>query len=568
MNIAFHQPLDNRDKMYNPLFDNSQYTNPNQNQTYSDIQSAPTYDPQPMMGNMTESQLYPYANNASNFPYSGTPQSNFGYAAGGRVSQNRNHLPSLAEMIRQQGNNEDTILAHINPLEAMMLKQMGGSGTINPRTGLPQFGFFNKPGKATATSAGSIVGTIIGNMILPGIGGVIGGAIGQGAQHAARGKSFGEGAMKGAAIGSMTPTAAGFAGSGASALGMNTAGTALSNYGAQNSILASLGMNGAAGGFGGTGGGVAAGGAPMKEYYLSNMANNTALPGATGAPSAAAAQPGFMSQLGSNSSSFFSKPKNIASIASAVGSFAGREKPQKEKTPEQKADEQKRYEMAMMLTAQQRAAKEADMLANRQMQMRIEMNKFLPEQRFAVNPTYRKAHSPEEYRKSGNWLSYHDNPEFTGSPILMKTGGHAHNPAIEIEEFEMEMPDRGGYMLHGPTGGQDDKIHNPLFEGDFVVPADVVSHIGDGNSMAGSRNLDDFFGRMKGSPEKGVPKVNAFLSDGEYVIRRSKVTNLGKGDNNVGAKKLDNLLKGVRKGKGAKTDLPPKLKSLTSYMTR
>ena len=45
----------------------------------------------------------------------------------------------LAEMIRQQGRGRDTILAHITPKEAEMLKRMGGRGTINPRTGIPEF---------------------------------------------------------------------------------------------------------------------------------------------------------------------------------------------------------------------------------------------------------------------------------------------------------------------------------------------------------------------------------------------------------------------------------------------
>jgi len=48
-------------------------------------------------------------------------------------------LADAARYLQNQGRNGDTILAHINPQEAMMLKQMGGSGTINPHTGLPEF---------------------------------------------------------------------------------------------------------------------------------------------------------------------------------------------------------------------------------------------------------------------------------------------------------------------------------------------------------------------------------------------------------------------------------------------
>jgi hypothetical protein len=46
---------------------------------------------------------------------------------------------SMAEMLRRMGRRGDTMLAHITPEEADMLVQMGGSGTTNPDTGLPEF---------------------------------------------------------------------------------------------------------------------------------------------------------------------------------------------------------------------------------------------------------------------------------------------------------------------------------------------------------------------------------------------------------------------------------------------
>lgn len=50
-----------------------------------------------------------------------------------------NNAQALAEMLRQMGRGKDTVLAHITPEEAEMLLRMGGSGTINPKTGLPEF---------------------------------------------------------------------------------------------------------------------------------------------------------------------------------------------------------------------------------------------------------------------------------------------------------------------------------------------------------------------------------------------------------------------------------------------
>lgn len=48
-------------------------------------------------------------------------------------------LKGLAQVLRSKGRGKDTVLAHITPREARMLKDQGGSGTINPETGLPEF---------------------------------------------------------------------------------------------------------------------------------------------------------------------------------------------------------------------------------------------------------------------------------------------------------------------------------------------------------------------------------------------------------------------------------------------
>lgn len=48
-------------------------------------------------------------------------------------------LKALAQVLRSKGRNGDTILAHITPKEARKLRRAGGSGSINPDTGLPEF---------------------------------------------------------------------------------------------------------------------------------------------------------------------------------------------------------------------------------------------------------------------------------------------------------------------------------------------------------------------------------------------------------------------------------------------
>jgi hypothetical protein len=48
-------------------------------------------------------------------------------------------LRKIARLLQDKGRNGDTILAHINPREAALLREQGGAGTINPDTGLPEF---------------------------------------------------------------------------------------------------------------------------------------------------------------------------------------------------------------------------------------------------------------------------------------------------------------------------------------------------------------------------------------------------------------------------------------------
>ena len=48
-------------------------------------------------------------------------------------------LRKIARLLQDKGRNGDTILAHINPREAALLREQGGAGDINPETGLPEF---------------------------------------------------------------------------------------------------------------------------------------------------------------------------------------------------------------------------------------------------------------------------------------------------------------------------------------------------------------------------------------------------------------------------------------------
>lgn len=75
-------------------------------------------------------------------------------------------LPEMAERVEAAGRNGDTMLAHITPEEAGILQLLGGSGTINPYTGQPEYfkKFFKavaKPFQSAAKSIAKAVAPII-----------------------------------------------------------------------------------------------------------------------------------------------------------------------------------------------------------------------------------------------------------------------------------------------------------------------------------------------------------------------------------------------------------------------
>lgn len=142
------------------------------------------------------------------------PQQAPQYAEGGEISE-----------VAAQGRNGDTMLAHVTPEESALLQTLGGSGTINPVTGLPEF-FLKKIGKAikgvvkgvgdvakkvVSSPIGKIAATVaLGAVLGPaGVGlsstlaGAASGALVGGASAAAQGKSILKGALTGGALGGL-----------------------------------------------------------------------------------------------------------------------------------------------------------------------------------------------------------------------------------------------------------------------------------------------------------------------------------------------------------------------------
>jgi hypothetical protein len=70
-------------------------------------------------------------------------------------------LADVAAYLQAQGRGEDRVLAHITPGEAAMLERRGGAGTINPVTGLPEYGWLSKAWKSVTGAVKSVVKGVV-----------------------------------------------------------------------------------------------------------------------------------------------------------------------------------------------------------------------------------------------------------------------------------------------------------------------------------------------------------------------------------------------------------------------
>jgi hypothetical protein len=135
----------------------------------------------------------------------------------------RGGLAAAAEALRKKGRGGDTILAHINPQEAKLLKAMGGSGTINPATGIMEFkggggGILGGVGKAIG-GAFSAVGNAVKSVVASPVGRIV--------ATVALTAALGPGAFGVAGLGLNTAVAAGLAGTAVSLAGGSNLSTAL-----------------------------------------------------------------------------------------------------------------------------------------------------------------------------------------------------------------------------------------------------------------------------------------------------------------------------------------------------
>lgn len=101
--------------------------------------------------------------------------------------------------------------------------------------------------------------------------------------------------------------------------------------------------------------------------------------------------------------------------------------------------------------------------------------------------------------------------------------------------------------MNGRTAGRGDKIPLRAPAGSYVIPADVVAALGEGNTAAGMESLSKRFHRSaSGKSKMANGGVAIKVSDGEFIVSPEDVTELGGGDASYGHAVLEAFCKETR----------------------
>jgi hypothetical protein len=101
--------------------------------------------------------------------------------------------------------------------------------------------------------------------------------------------------------------------------------------------------------------------------------------------------------------------------------------------------------------------------------------------------------------------------------------------------------------IDSPVAGRTDHLPVHVASGSYVIPADIISAMGEGNTAAGFRVAKMIFANEGGSAPAGdempVPVV---VAGGEFILTPAEVENIGGGSMEDGHRILDEFVKMYR----------------------
>lgn len=383
------------------------------------------------------------------------------YAEGG--------LTALAEKTREAGRKDDDILLHLSKEEFDWLKSQWGEPEINPHTGLPEYSWLSKGFKKVSKAVKSVVKNPLFqalapqllNFIVPGLGVAIGSTLGaSGATAAMLGKAVvgaGLGAAGGGSKGALTGAiSGGLAGGAGKALGNAAGMTGKLGTTLGNSVLSGLQSE--------VGGGKFGQGAVMGGLQsLAGLGGSQEKPAIPGTP-------------GFNPTPDFNSPEISIQHAGVPGPTTGI------------LDKLKQIPGQVVGYAKEHPWQTAGLTALALSQMNGSGGEDSGPPASQAPPGYNE-HLPQlnfqrKRRDPTNYYTYGFNPE---------QAFYEDNALPEYTPKYAEGGPLSSQYIRSGTGasGRADNIDARLSENEYVIDAETVSLLGDGNPDAGAAALDE-----------------------------------------------------------------------------
>lgn len=429
-----------------------------------------------------------------------------GYARGG--------LAVAGRRLAAQGRGGDSMLAHINPREAEMLRRMGGDGTINPMTGLHEYKGIKQIFSAVLPIALSFIAPGLGTAI----GGAISGGLGLGLEAAGMsalgagviGAGAGAigGGLKGALIGGLTSGLTNYA-LGPAGLGLTGPGGAVGKF------TDSLGLTGENGLFGsGTITSSTAPAAPDAQTwsdYQDAIAAGKADPGQLSPPltstALAQAQGSAAPDMGSLSEAPLPASRPAGLDLTSIGGDA--------RSPSTSVIDSLKgaYKDSGIgsLVKYAPLALAAGSLLSKPPQVQQAVGSLSPSQQEYFNrPGISWDWDKIQADADRNQMSL---SEYLASNWNNLTGGQ-YNQATALTQTDQNAVQaaHGGALNHisnlakGSGSGRDDTINARLSDGEYVMDAETVALLGDGSNDEGARRLDQMRKELRAQKGKALAK--------------------------------------------------------------
>jgi hypothetical protein len=504
----------------------------------------------------------------------------------GYMTYKKGGLHKAASQVRSAGRHDDTMLIHVNEEEFQKMREMFGDPIMNPETGLPEYGFFKSLKKAfkkiapvLSVASLFVPGLNIVGGLARGISGVTG--LGAGVANTLAGATVGglTGGKKGAVMGGL----GGFASSPGAAQSLGSKIPGLTNPTLQTA--AGRGLAGAAGaaltGGDPLSGGLMAAGAgygadqlagsqfvqqglrnsPLLQQAALGAAQGLNVAGQTGGDLGKGALiGGALGAATSAADSALARFKNEPQAQTTMGAgykppeFPGMQAPAQPVAQQVQAGVQANLAPVMSNLL---SRPEASMVISQASQVATKAEAVQAAAALGANPDTRPVYDAMSNFKMcdnaphfgacfsqnfGTFMnSISQNSPKLGAPMAAKTGGLARyaQGGYASGGYASGGYAFGGYAsggmpgvassmvelaVGGPGDGQDDQIPALLSDGEFIIPADVVSALGSGSTDAGSKALYDMIHNVRGSYRKaGVKDIpQKAKSPLQYMKARAK----------------------------------------------